>query len=89
MNEDDSLDPGQQLIALQAAEDPNKYYQEQIKTHRKSLKKKNQDGENLANAKNSDKETPVCRICLCEDQEEDNPLISPCKCSGSMRLIHH
>ena len=54
MNDDESLDPGQQLMALQAADDPNKYYQEQIKTHRKNLKKKNQDGENLANTKNSE-----------------------------------
>ena len=25
---------------------------------------------------------------MCEDNEEDNPLFAPCKCSGSMRLIH-
>jgi hypothetical protein len=25
-----------------------------------------------------------CRICLCEDNEMTNPLINPCKCSGSM-----
>ena len=34
-------------------------------------------------------EAPVCRICLCEDNEIDNPLFAPCKCSGSMGLIHH
>lgn len=34
-------------------------------------------------------ELPVCRICLMEDNEVDNPLFAPCKCSGSMRLIHH
>jgi len=34
-------------------------------------------------------EAPVCRICLMEDNEADNPLITPCKCSGSMRFIHH
>lgn len=32
---------------------------------------------------------PVCRICLCgEDDDEANPLISPCKCSGSMKWVH-
>lgn len=29
----------------------------------------------------------VCRICLSEE-EPDNPLICPCKCSGSMGQIH-
>ncbi|SCM20937.1 FHA domain protein, putative [Plasmodium chabaudi chabaudi] len=29
-----------------------------------------------------------CRICLCEYENEDNPLISPCKCKGSMKYIH-
>jgi len=32
---------------------------------------------------------PVCRICLMEESEVDNPLFAPCKCSGSMRFIHH
>lgn len=31
---------------------------------------------------------PVCRICFCDDNERDNPLINPCKCSGSMKYIH-
>ena len=31
----------------------------------------------------------VCRICLGEDDEGiSNPLFSPCKCAGSMGLIH-
>lgn len=30
----------------------------------------------------------LCRFCLCEDSEENNPLITPCKCSGSMKYIH-
>lgn len=30
----------------------------------------------------------VCRICLSEDSEQDNPMISPCKCSGTMKFIH-
>lgn len=32
-----------------------------------------------------------CRICLKEsfnNISEENPLISPCKCSGSMKFIH-
>ena len=30
-----------------------------------------------------------CRICYCSESDEDNPLISPCKCSGSMGYIHY
>jgi E3 ubiquitin-protein ligase DOA10 len=31
----------------------------------------------------------VCRICLGEEENQiDNPLIAPCKCAGSMGLIH-
>mmetsp|Transcript_15905 Transcript_15905/g.24527 ORF Transcript_15905/g.24527 Transcript_15905/m.24527 type:complete len:116 (-) Transcript_15905:3042-3389(-) len=31
----------------------------------------------------------VCRICLNEEDEpQTNPLFSPCKCAGSMGLIH-
>ena len=30
----------------------------------------------------------ACRICLSDHQTSDNPLISPCKCSGSMKFIH-
>lgn len=30
----------------------------------------------------------ACRICLGEDDEHLNPLISPCMCSGTMKNIH-
>lgn len=30
----------------------------------------------------------ICRICYSEEEEEDNPLIQPCICSGSMKYIH-
>lgn len=29
-----------------------------------------------------------CRICLSESYAEDNPLISPCNCGGTMKYIH-
>jgi hypothetical protein len=32
-------------------------------------------------------EEPICRICLSED-EPDNPIISACKCIGSVKYIH-
>jgi len=31
----------------------------------------------------------VCRICLSEDiSDKEDPMISPCKCSGTMKYIH-
>lgn len=33
--------------------------------------------------------TYICRICLSEDESDPkNPLINPCKCSGTMKFIH-
>ena len=33
-------------------------------------------------------ESQVCRICLCSTSSEEDPLISPCKCAGTMSKIH-
>ncbi|KAI1887738.1 hypothetical protein AGOR_G00193450 [Albula goreensis] len=35
----------------------------------------------------SDDELEVCRICHCEGDEEC-PLITPCRCTGSLRFVH-
>ena len=35
----------------------------------------------------SAEEEIVCRICLCEEEPE-NPIISPCECTGSVKYIH-
>jgi hypothetical protein len=29
-----------------------------------------------------------CRICLCEGPADDDPLICPCECAGSIRYVH-
>ena len=34
-----------------------------------------------------EKKNKVCRICYMEE-EDDNPLVQPCICSGSMKFIH-
>ena len=44
-----------------------------------SLKKR----ENVINSK------PACRICYGEDTSDENPLICPCVCKGSMKYIHY
>ena len=39
---------------------------------------------------NSNKKKKVCRICYLEEENKrSNPLIKPCKCSGSMKYIHY
>lgn len=30
----------------------------------------------------------ICKICLLDESEENDPLISPCDCTGSMRFVH-
>ncbi|CAI2379799.1 unnamed protein product [Moneuplotes crassus] len=40
------------------------------------------------NASQQSKGEMLCRICLSEDSDNDNPMISPCKCSGTMKYIH-
>ena len=32
---------------------------------------------------------PQCRFCLDDTETPDNPLISPCACTGSVRYVHH
>jgi hypothetical protein len=31
---------------------------------------------------------PICRICLGDENYNNNPLINPCTCSGTMKYIH-
>mmetsp|Transcript_4501 Transcript_4501/g.6796 ORF Transcript_4501/g.6796 Transcript_4501/m.6796 type:complete len:349 (+) Transcript_4501:2-1048(+) len=33
-------------------------------------------------------DSATCRICLSSKSSEQNPLVSPCKCSGSLKHIH-
>ncbi len=41
-----------------------------------------------AKARQDTSDKPTCRICQTEDNTPDNPMISPCKCSGSIKFIH-
>ena len=39
---------------------------------------------------NVNKKKKICRICYLEEENKiSNPLIKPCKCSGSMKYIHY
>ena len=35
-----------------------------------------------------DEGPPTCRICYSEDNTKEDPLISPCLCTGTMRHVH-
>jgi len=35
-----------------------------------------------------EKDEFVCRICLSSSFSEEDPFISPCNCSGTMKFIH-
>ena len=43
--------------------------------------------QNAQNSMNKSIEQICCKICLSEE-EQNNPLISPCSCTGSMQYIH-
>ena len=40
------------------------------------------------NARSDGDNEVVCRICLDDADEDSNPLLTPCKCIGSVRFIH-
>ena len=56
------------------------------KKKNKLSEKKEGDITNNSNIKSNNK---LCRICYGEDSTEENPLIYPCICSGSMKYIHY
>lgn len=35
-----------------------------------------------------DNQNKACRICLWDDEDEGDPIIQPCKCSGTMKNVH-
>ena len=57
-----------------------------LKDDNKKDEKNNENNED----KNKNKKIKICRVCyLEEDDNINNPLIKPCKCSGSMKYIHY
>ena len=69
---------------------------ELITFKKKSKNKKNKEQKNTKNQlilkvpkKKNPKNKPSCRICYGEETNDDNPLICPCICKGSMKYIHY
>ena len=46
---------------------------------------------NYLKIQKSDSKNKICRICYMEEDKDDpnNPLLQPCKCSGTMKYIHY
>ena len=68
--------------------------QEKEKIDLVSIDKENESKSNnkdlISNDINTEKKKKICRICYLEEENiESNPLIRPCKCSGSMKYIHY
>ena len=66
------------------------FIEEEIK---KTIKEKNKLHSNFENSSISSQKNstsrPTCRICYLLNSDIENPLISPCNCSGSMKYIHY
>ena len=53
-------------------------------------KESSEKNSNHNNYNNKNKKVKICRICYLEEYDKyNNPLIKPCKCSGSMKYIHY
>ena len=67
---------------------------EESKKHLKHIivkdKESSEKNSNHNNDNNKNKRVKICRICYLEEYDKyNNPLIKPCKCSGSMKYIHY
>ena len=51
--------------------------------------KKNMKNYNKEEKEKKPKSKPICRICYGDDTTNENPLICPCVCKGSMKYIHY
>lgn len=63
---------------------PNENQENQFETHLNV----NITPDEIKKEKSKKTKLPACRICLMDDNEEENPLINPCNCIGSVRFIH-
>lgn len=54
----------------------------------RELKSTTTEEEEVIHEVEVDTEGNSCKICLSEIVENGNPLISPCKCAGTMKFIH-
>ena len=64
------------------ANNNNIRFQDEIEDTKNNIEKKESKKIKLKNSR-------ICRICYLEEESElDDPLVHPCKCSGSLKYIH-
>ena len=64
------------------ANNNNLRFQDEIEDTKNNIEKKESKKIKLKNSR-------ICRICYLEEESElDDPLVHPCKCSGSLKYIH-
>ena len=59
-----------------------------IKSNSSSVTESTNSKKSLKKTTNKTKQNKICRICYMEEDDEENPLVQPCICSGSMKYIH-
>ena len=59
-----------------------------VKHKNEILKPKANDNRLITNESKKSEKQKICRICYMNESDDSNPLIRPCKCSGSMKYIH-
>ena len=63
---------------------------QKVKNMKKKYKlKKEKDKEKEKDQEKNTKNKAICRICYGDDTSDENPLICPCICKGSMKYIHY
>ena len=82
----DKLDDHKKMTRLETTEDKTKNNEEYAHTQKNVGKKKTQKDI----FSKLEKMRRVCRICYLEEDEnnEENPLVQPCICTGSVKFIH-
>jgi pSer/pThr/pTyr-binding forkhead associated (FHA) protein len=65
----------------------NKKNKDKIEKNKNEKKINEKNGKEENNQKN--KNNRICRICYGDDTTDENPLICPCICKGSMKYIHY
>ena len=73
----------------------NESFLEEEKINNNNIEKNKKDKNKLvnlddisANSGQNSTSRPTCRICYMSNSDIENPLVSPCKCNGSMKFIH-
>ena len=73
----------------------NESFLEEEKINNNNVEKNKKDKNKLvnlddisANSGQNSTSRPTCRICYMSNSDIENPLVSPCKCNGSMKFIH-